>query len=337
MTRPSRRQVLRAGLALAGIGLFAGCGQQSLPWRPTARVPRIGFLATGTREGRAFLIQAFLQGLGEHGYAEGKNIAIEYRFSEDQDDRLHELAAELLDLDVAMIVTSGVPASFAARDATATVPVVLAGVAADPVQTGLIASLAHPGGNVTGLSQMSSQASAKRLELFKAIVPGLSRVAVFWNPTNPAYGPVLKELEGAAPALSLQLQRVEVRVPEDFAGAFAAAIEQRAGALIAPGDPLTTNRPALVADLSLRHRLPAMMEYRVFPDAGGLVSFGADLADLYRRSAAYVEKILKGARPADLPVEQATKFDLIVNLRTAGALGLSMPQSVLAQATEVIP
>jgi putative ABC transport system substrate-binding protein len=327
---------LRVGLGLAGLGLLAGCGQQSLPWRPAARVPRIGFLATGTREGRAFLIQAFLQGLGEHGYAEGKNIAIEYRFSEDHDDRLHDLAAELIDLDVAMIVTSGVPASFAAREATATVPVILAGVAADPVETGLIASLAHPGGNVTGMSQMSSQASAKRLELFKAIVPGLSRVAVFWNPTNPAYGPVLNELGGAAPALNLQLQRVEVRAPEDFEGAFAAATERQAGALIAPGDPLTTNRPAMVADLSLRHRLPAMMEYRVFPEAGGLLSFGADIADLYRRSTAYVDKILKGAKPADLPVEQASKFDLIVNLRTAGALGLSMPRSVLAQATEVI-
>jgi putative ABC transport system substrate-binding protein len=161
-------------------------------------------------------------------------------------------------------------------------------------------------------------------------------VAVFWNQTNPAYGPVLKELEGAAPTLGVQIQRVEVRVPEDFAGAFSAATEQQAGALIAPGDPLTTNRPAMVADLSLKHRLPAMMEYRVFPDAGGLISFGADIADLYRRSATYVDKILKGTKPADLPVEQATKFDLVLNLRTATALGLSMPQTILAQSTEVI-
>jgi putative tryptophan/tyrosine transport system substrate-binding protein len=336
MRASSRRGFLRDGLALTGLGLLAGCGQQVFPWKPMTRMPRIGFLATGTREGRAFLVEAFLQGLGEHGYTEGKNLGIEYRFSEDHDDRLPALATELVDRDVALIVTSGVPASFAARDATATIAVVLGGVAANPVETGLIASLARPGGNVTGLSQMSSQASSKRLELFKALVPDLSRVAVFWNPTNPAYGPVLKELEGAAPAMNLQLQRMEVRVPEDFTGAFASAIEQRAGALIAPGDPLTTNRPAMVADLSLQHRLPAMMEYRVFPDAGGLICFGADIADLYRRSAAYVDKILKGARPADLPVEQATKFDLVVNLRTASALGLHMPQSVLQQATEII-
>jgi putative ABC transport system substrate-binding protein len=282
------------------------------------------------------LIEALLQGMSEHGYTVGKDVGIEYRFSEDRDDRLPALATELVDQDVALIVTSGVPASFAARDATTTIPVVLGGVAANPVETGLIASLAHPGGNVTGLSQMSSQASSKRLELFKALVPDLSRVAVFWNPTNPAYGPVLKELEGAAPAMSLQLQRVEVRVPEDFAGAFSAATEQQAGALIAPGDPLTTNRPAMVADLSRKHRLPAMMEYRVFPAAGGLISFGADIADLYRRSAAYVDKILKGARPEDLPVEQATKFDLVVNLGAANALGISVSQSVLQQATEVI-
>ena len=333
MHRHSRRRFLSGTLALAALSLLFGrevAGQQ------TAKVPRIGFLAVGSREGRAFLIEGFRQGLREQGYVEGQNIVIEYRFSEGRNDRLPTLAAELVAMKVRLILASGTPASFAAKEATSTIPIVMGGIAADPVETGLVASLAHPGGNVTGLSQMSSQAGSKRLELFKAIVPGLARVAVFWNPANPAYGPVLKELEGAAPALNLQLQRVEVRVPDDFAGAFAAAIEQRAGALIAPGDPLTTNRPAMVADLSLRHRLPAMMEYRVFPDAGGLISFGADIADLYRRSAAYVEKVLKGARPADLPVEQATKFDLIVNLRTAGALGLGMPPSVLAQATEVI-
>lgn len=334
--RPSRRRFLLEGLAVVSLGLLAGCQQASFPWQPTTKMPRIGFLATGTREGRAFLIEAFRQGLGEHGYTEGQNIAVEYRFSEDRDDRLPALAKELIDLNVAMIVTSGVPASFAARDATSTVPVVLGGVAANPVETGLIASLARPGGNITGLSQMSSQASSKRLELFKAMVPDLSRVAVFWNPTNPAYGPVLKELEGAAPTLGVHVLRVEVRVPEDFAGAFAAATEQHAGALIAPGDPLTTNRPGMVADLSLKSRLPAMMEYKVFPDAGGLISFGADIADLYRRSATYVDKILNGAKPADLPVEQAAKFDLIVNLRTASTLGLSMPPSILAQATEII-
>jgi putative tryptophan/tyrosine transport system substrate-binding protein len=336
MVRSSRRRFLQGSLGLTGVSLLAGCGLLPLPGQQSAKAPRIGFLAVGTREGRAFLIEAFLQGLREHGYTEGQNVAIEYRFSEDRDDRLPALARELVDRNVALIVTSGVPASFAARDATATIPVVLGGVAADPVETGLVASLARPGGNITGLSQMSSQASGKRLELLKEVIPGLARVAVFWNPINPVYGPVLKQLEVAAPTLGVELQRLEVRVPEDFGGAFASAIGQHADALLIPGDPLTTNRPGAVADLAVKHRLPAMMEYRVFPEAGGLISFGADIADLYRRSATYVDKILKGTRPADLPVEQASKFDLIINVKVAQALGLTIPASVLQQATEVI-
>jgi putative ABC transport system substrate-binding protein len=336
MARHSRRQFLGASSALAGIGLLAACGMPSWPGRQAAGVPRIGYLATGTREGRAFLTEGFLRGLREHGYEDGRDIRIEYRFSEDRDDRLPELAAELVDLKVNLIVTSGVPASFAAKRATSTIPVILAGVAADPVETGLVASLAHPGGNVTGMSQMSTQLGGKRLELFNEIVPGLARVAVFWNPPNPLYGPVLKELAAAAATLRVELQRLEVRTPEDFAGAFEAAIRQRAQALIMPGDPLTTNRPRPLADLALRHRLPAMMEYRVFVEAGGLLTVGADLADLYRRSAAHVDKVLKGAKPADLPVEQSSKFDLIVNLKTATALGLVIPRTVLVQATEVI-
>jgi putative tryptophan/tyrosine transport system substrate-binding protein len=201
---------------------------------------------------------------------------------------------------------------------------------------GLVASLAHPGGNVTGMSQMSSQLSGKRLEVLKEIVPGLSRVAVFWNPTNPAYGPVLKELEAAAQTLAVEVQRVEVRVAEDFERAFVAATRQHADALIMPGDPLTTNRPAQVADLATQHRLPAMMEYRIFVEAGGLVSLGSDIADLYRRSATHVDKLLKGRQPADLPVEQPTKFDFAINMKTAQALGLTIPPHVLAQATEVL-
>jgi len=273
----------------------------------------------------------------EHGYVEGETVEVVYRFSGDHDEMLPVLASELVDLQVRIIVTSGVPASFAARDATTTIPIVLGGVAANPVETGLIESLAHPGGNITGMSQMSSQVSGKRLELFKEIIPGLSQVAAFWNPTNPTYGPVWKEFEAAAPPLAIQLQRLEVRVADDFEGAFRAATEHHAQALIMPGDPLTTNRPKPLADLAMRYRLPAMMEYRVFPEAGGLLSLGADIADLYRRSATHVDKILKGANPADLPVEQTSKFDLVINLEAAKAIGLTVPQAVLAQATEVIP
>jgi putative ABC transport system substrate-binding protein len=333
MMRHSRRQLLQGSLALAGFSLLSGCER---PGQQAAKLPRIGFLAVGSREGRAFLIEGFLQGLREHDYVEGQNIVIEYRFSEDRNDRLPALAAELVALKVQLILASGTPASFAAKDATSTIPIVMGGIAADPVETGLVASLARPGGNITGMSMMTSQLGGKRLELLKKTMPGLARVAVFWNPPNPAYGPILRELEAAAPTLGLKLQRLEVRVPEDFEGAFEAASRQRAGALIAPGDPLVTNRPRMVADLALKYRLPTMMDIKEFVEAGGLLSLGLNLADSYRRAATHVDKILKGANPGDLPMEQPTKFDLFVNLKTARALGLSIPQSVLLQATQVI-
>ncbi len=332
MRRDSRRQFLQCSLALVGISLLSGCEKPPSP----SKVPRIGFLAVGSRDGRAFLIEGLLQGLREQGYVEGQNIVIEYRFSNDRNDRLPELAAELINLKVELIVASGTPASFAAKQATSTIPIVLAGLAANPVETGLIASLARPGGNVTGMSMMSSQLGGKRLELLKAIVPGLTLVAVFWNPPNPTYGPILKELEAAAPTLGVKLQRLEVRLPGDFQSAFKAATRQRAGALIAPADPLVVNRPKVVADLALKYRLPTMFDTKEFVEAGGLLSLGPSLVDSYRRAATHVDKILKGANPADLPMEQPTKFDLLVNLKTARALGLTIPQSVLVQATQVI-
>jgi putative ABC transport system substrate-binding protein len=307
-----------------------------LPGQQPAKVPRIGFLAVGSREGRAPLIEGFHQGLREYGYVEGQNLIVEYRFSEDRDDRLPALAAELVALQVDLIVASGTPASFAAREATSTIPLVMGGLAADPIETGLVASLARPGGNVTGMSLMTSQLSGKRLELLKESVPGLARVAVFWNPPNPAYGPIFRELEEAAQILGLELQRLEVRVPEDFEGAFEAATRQHAGALIAPADPLTTNRPKAVADLALKHRLPAMMDIKEFVVAGGLLSLGVNVPDLYRRSAHYVDRILKGANPADLPMQQPIKLDLALNLKTAQALGLTIPDVVLLQVSEVI-
>jgi putative ABC transport system substrate-binding protein len=196
MRSHSRREFLQGGVVLAGFSLLSGrevAGQQA------AKVPRIGFLAVGSREGRAFMIEGFLQGLREHGYVEGQNIVIEYRFSEDRNDRLPTLAAELVALKVQLILASGTPASFAAKDATSTIPIVMGGIAADPIETGLVASLARPGGNITGMSMMTAPLGGKRLELLKRTVPGLARVAVFWNPPNPAYGPILKELEAAAP------------------------------------------------------------------------------------------------------------------------------------------
>jgi putative tryptophan/tyrosine transport system substrate-binding protein len=333
MHRHTRRQFLQGSVALAVLTLLS---RREVAGQQISKIPRIGFLAVGSRQGRAFLIEGFRQGLREHGYVEGQNIVIEYRFSEDRNDRLPALAAELVAMKVRLILASGTPASFAAKEATSTIPIVMGGIAADPVETGLVATLARPGGNITGMSMMTSQLGGKRLELLQRTLPGLARVAVFWNPPNPAYGPILKELEAAAQTLRLKLQRLEVRVPGDFEGAFEAAVRQRAGALILPGDPLVANRPRMVADLALKYRLPAMMDIKEFVEAGGLMSLGLDLVESYRRAATYVDKILKGAKPAELPMEQPTKFDLFVNLKTARVLGLTIPQSVLLQATRVI-
>ena len=233
-------------------------------------------------------------------------------------------------------MASGSPASFAASRVTDTIPIVMGSLNADPVATGLIASLAHPGGNITGITEMAPQLSGKRLQLLKEIIPSLSRVAVFWNPLNPAYDPILKDLAAAAQTMGAELQRLEVRVPEDFEGAFEAARKQRAGALILPGDPLVTNRPKVVADLALEYQLPTMVENKEMAVAGALLSLGPNIVDSYRRSATHVDKILKGAKPGDLPMEQPTKFDLFVNLNTARALGMTIPQSVIVQATHVI-
>lgn len=243
---------------------------------------------------------------------------------------------ELVALRVNLIVASGSPASFAARDATGAIPIVMGSLAAHPVETGLIQSLAHPGGNITGMTEMSSQLSAKWLELLKEIVPGLARVAAFWNPENPSYGPAWRELGAAASTLGLDLVRLEVRVPEDLEGAFEAAIRQRAEVLVMPADPLIQNRFRMVADLALKYRLPATYTFRQFADAGGLLGYGPNAVDSYRRAASHVDRILKGAKPGDLPMEQPTAFDVVINLKTAQALGLTIPPSVLTEATEII-
>jgi putative ABC transport system substrate-binding protein len=329
MHRQTRRAFLQSAVASGAFILLSSCEKP-------AKARRIGFLAVGSREGRAFLIEGLREGLREHGYIEGGNVVIEYRFSENRNDRLPELAAELVALKVDLIVASGSPASFAAKEATDTIPIVMPSLNADPVATGLIASLARPGGNITGITEMAPQLSGKRMQLLKDVVPALSRVAVFWNPVNPAYGPILKDLEAAAQTIAVELRRLEVRVPEDFESAFATAVRHRAGALIAPGDPLVTNRPRMFADLALKYRLPTMGENKEMAISGSLLSLGPDIVDSYRRSAAHVDKILKGAKPGDLPMEQPTKFDLLVNLKTARALGLSIPSSVLLQATKVI-
>jgi putative tryptophan/tyrosine transport system substrate-binding protein len=321
----SRRDFLRAGLGLAGLGLLAGCGVVSAPGQGTARMPRIGFLASGPRED-------FLRGLRERGYEPGQNIHIEYRFSEAQNERLPGLAAELVDLQPDLIVTVG-GAGLAAKQATSTIPIVAVAVP-DPVGSGLVASLARPGGNVTALSTLGDGMDMKRMERLKEVVPAASRVAVLANP-SPGTGPRLANFEAAARALGQQVRLVPARTPDDYAGAFAAAVDWGADALLVPSGP-TTNYPTRVVEFATQHRLPTFYEHREFTDLGGFVTFGPNFPEIYRRAAAYVDRILKGAKPADLPVEEPTTFDFVINLKTAQALGLNIPQSVLAEATEVL-
>jgi ABC-type uncharacterized transport system substrate-binding protein len=303
-----------------------------------AKVARIGWLALKL-EPRSHLREAFLQGLRDLGYVEGRNVVIEYRDAEGKFERLPALAAELVALKVDVIVVPvGTPTVLAAKRATSTLPIVFTTIA-DPVTSGLVTSLARPGGNVTGLSLLSPELVGKCLELLTQAVPGVSRVAVLWQPgalgerTDKA---MLKGAEGAARALGVRLQFVEARGPDDFDRAFSNMTRARAGALTVLPSGMFFNERRRLVDLAAKHRLPAVYPWRGFVDAGGLMAYGPDGADLYRRAATYVDKILKGAKPADLPVEQPTKFDLVINLKTAKALGLTIPQSVLLRADEVI-
>ncbi len=298
-----------------------------------AKAARIGFLGTATAV--PAYIEAFRQGLRDLGYVEGQNITIEFREAGGRPERLPDLAAELLRLKVDVLVARGTQAILAAKQATSTIPIVMA-ASSDPVGTGLVASLARPGGNITGLSFISPELSGKRLELLKEVHPGASRVAVLWNPADPPRALELRETEAAARMLGVTLLSWEVRGPDDLEGAFVAMARRRAGAVITFADPITTAHRKRIVDLVAKHRLPGMYGTRAFVEAGGLMSYGANLPDLFRRSAAYVDKILKGTKPADLPVEQPTRFELVINLKTAKALGLTIPQSILIRAEEVI-
>jgi putative tryptophan/tyrosine transport system substrate-binding protein len=313
------------------IGTAAGWPLAVSAQQPT-KIFKIGFIATG---GVPLYMNAFHDELQALGWIEGKNVIYEARYAENRLDRLPELVTELLRLNIDIIVAGGTPAPLAAKRATATVPIVMAG-AADPLGSGLVASLARPGGNVTGLSPTGADLVGKRLELLKEVLPGLSSVAILWNADHPFSTLVFKETERAAQGLRIEVQSLEVRSPNDIDRALITAMRQNASALIAIEDPLTTDYRHQIADFAAENRLPAIYGLRMFVDAGGLLSYGADLADLYRRAARYVDKILKGAKPSDLPVEQPTKFELVVNLKTAKALGLAIPATVLATADEVI-
>jgi ABC-type uncharacterized transport system substrate-binding protein len=298
----------------------------------TTKLRSLGFLTAG-RDSPG--LPALLERLRQLGWIEGKTIVIEYRYAENRNDRLPELAAELVRLNVDVIVAAGTLAPLAAKRATATIPIVMTS-AGDPLGTRLVSGLARPGGNVTGLSLMSPDISGKRLELIEQIVPDIARVAIIWNATNPYPALVFGQTESAARQLNIVVQSLEVRTPDDVNSALEAAVREKANALITVEDPLTVNYRKQIADFAAKNRLPTMSGLREYVDAGGLLSYGPALGDLYRRAAGYVDKILKGAKPSELPVEQPTKFELVINLKTANALGLTIPPDMLAIADAVI-
>ena len=307
-----------------------------------AKIPRIGLLGTFPTNHHD---QALRQGLHELGYVEGQNIAIERRYFEGKAERLPDLATQLVRLRVDVIVVDacGAPLN-AARQATSSIPIVVTACNDDLVATGLISSLARPGGNITGLSELTPELGAKRLELLKEAAPTVRRVAVLWNPAYAErFGANFRfwssdwtEMRAAAQALGMTLQSVEIRGLDDFDTAFSAMTRERADALIAFSDPLIVSRGRRIANLAAKSRLPAVYPSREFVDAGGLMSYGPSISNMFRRAAGYVGKILKGAKPADLPMEQPTTFELVINLKTATALGLTIPQSLLHRADEVI-
>jgi ABC-type uncharacterized transport system substrate-binding protein len=321
-----RRAFLAGSAALLAAPLAAEAQQ-------ARKVPRVGILLLSDAQS---VPDAFRQELRELGYVEGQTIALEYRWAEGKEERFPGLASELVHLRVDVIFAAVAAAAQAAKTATKTIPIVTA--VNDPIAAGFVASVARPGGNITGLSMMSPEVVGKQLELLRQVVPTLSRVAVLANPANPGSAPQLRQAEVAAKTLGMRLQPLEARSLSEIDSAFVAMARERAEGLLVLLDPTLGGRlqRERIAELAARNRLPAMYALRLHVDAGGLMAYGADIFDLYRRAAIYVDKILKGAKPGDLPIEQATKFELVINLKTAKALGLTIPQSLLQRADQVI-
>jgi putative tryptophan/tyrosine transport system substrate-binding protein len=321
---------IASGLAVAPLTVGA---------QPTGKVYRIGYLSIGSASTTYTRpLEAFRQGLRELGWAEGRTLFIEYRYAEGRADRLPALADELVRLKVDIIVASPTPSALAARDATRTIPIVGLSLT-EPVAIGLVASLARPGGNITGLTYgVDTEIFGKQLQLLKEAIPGVRRVAVLTNPASggPSHPLRMESVKSAARSLNLPLQILEVREPGDFETAFAAMLKEHAGALLLSGDAMFFVHRARLAELALKNRLPSMSTQWQWVDAGGLISYAPSFPDQWRRAATYVDKILRGAKPADLPIEQPTKFELVINLTTARALNLTIPQSVLIRADQVI-
>jgi len=301
------------------------------------RVWRVGFLTPGFRElpGSNPGLFPLSQGLRELGYVEGRNLTLEVRYAEGRTERFPAIAAELVNLKVDVLVAASTPGALAAKQATSKIPIVMASVG-EPVEVKLVESLAHPGGNVTGLSLIAPQLAAKRLDLLKQALPRLSRVTVLWNSANQGMQARFHETQGAAQQLGMALHSATIQSPDDFDSLFATMIRDRPEALLVLADTVTVANRQRTVEFAARSRVPGIYETRAFVDAGGLMSYGIDVSDHYRRAASYVDKILKGAKPAELPVEQPTKFELVINLKTAKALGLTIPPSLLQRADQLI-
>ncbi|HVO45024.1 MAG TPA: ABC transporter substrate-binding protein [Steroidobacteraceae bacterium] len=331
--RPSRRAFVSGVTALAVGSAIAVMPEGARAEQATAP-RRIGILLVNfSPEGKE--AQAFRHGLRDAGYAEGRDVTIEWRSARGDYGRVPALVAEMVQIKLDVIVVDTTLASQAVKRATSTIPIVMA-LVADPVASGLVENLAHPGGNVTGVSNMTSELSAKRLQLLKEAIPRVARVTVLWNPDTPFHNDVIEELKAAASPLAIDLNFAGARTPEDIGSAFSAVNRTHAQALYVVGAPLFNTNRATLLKLASRAKLPAMYTLRQYVDEGGLMSYGPDLGDIFRRSAGYVDKILKGAKPGDLPIEQPTKFELVVNLKTAKALGITIPEAVLLGADEVI-
>ena len=325
----NRRKLI---VALGAGGLVASFGSSAQ--QPPTRIPRIGLLSPFTANDTAVWHRAFHQGLRDLGWFDGKNIGIEFRYADGRDDRLPDLAADLVRLKVDVIVAAVTADVSAAKNATKTIPIVMQS-AGDPVALGLVASLARPGGNVTGLTNISTEMGGKRLALLKELVPNLSRVAVLWNPQTKISTLNWKDIQLPAQQLGIQVHSLQAQSPSDFDKVFKDATQARAGALAVLPDPLFAGNIKRIADLAIKHHLPSIFHLKEYVDVGGLAAYGPDRSDLFRRSATYVDKILRGAKPADLPVEQPTKFELFLNGRTAKVLRLIIPQSLLVIADKV--
>jgi putative ABC transport system substrate-binding protein len=296
---------------------------------------RLAYLGVGSPTANPGRREALIQALRDHGYVEGKNLVIDYRWAEGKPELIQEQAVQLVSLKPDVIFTGSPQGALAAKKATATIPIVFVGIG-DPVGIGVVASLASPGGNITGVANMNTELSGKRLEMLKESTPKITSVAVLWNPSSQGHQQILKQIEGIAPALKLKLYTLAVRSAEDFDGAFQAVAKSRADGLLPLGDPLIGSQSKRVIEYSVKNRLPAIFPNSESADAGGLMSYAPNIVDQYRRAAVYIDKILKGAKPADLPVEQPMKFELVINLKTAKQIGLTIPPNVLARADRVI-